>query len=620
MNNQQESNPYQYHADLILLAMLGLMFFSSIATIFWGADRCLGLGDEGVYLLAARYPDEIQQNVSSVYIYTGYLFQLANFDPVGFRLLGAMLVCLSAFVFWLGFNKFLFEFYPKAKTVKYFRSYSLFFIELGALLLYQWFYMTPNYNTLIGVAISISAGSILWGFAQTGNWQKNIKPIFFAFAFGGLSIGLALFTKLPAGVSFLALFLLVIVLWNGINPHQKIILIAAVLAGVSAWVLGHFLLIQPPQTWWQMFKEGWSLYQAYGQYNPQSKFIAYPKDLFYFAYSAIKIYWPCYLILFIIYPFYILRKKNREFSEITNSLTIFVVMLGAALLSVRAGVLIGERGPTDGSIPFYLVFHFAWILLLLTVWIFNLLYKSKHGDPYPPKNNVSMNIMLVLGLLVALPIAGSVGTSNPLYSVPLCHAATWFGAILLVLVFITASERDNFRLRLFGVLSIGAFTASQIIQGYIFAPQLIPTNLLQQVEATAVGFPAKTLKLDMQTHELVQELSSIAKANGFQPGGDIIAISFIPGLVYAMGGKSPGHPTFLIGRQGAVDYSRLALQYANINRLRNAFVLLNVEPAYVEYLLTSRGLDFPNGYAEVGTVVSRRVKYSLWKPVNAIKD
>jgi hypothetical protein len=190
-----------------------------------------------------------------------------------------------------------------------------------------------------------------------------------------------------------------------------------------------------------------------------------------------------------------------------------------------------------------------------------------------------------------------------------------------VLIFFTVSERDNHWLRLFGILSIGAFTASQIIQGYIYDPQLfIKTDLFQQVEATAVGFPARTLKLDMQTHQLVQELSSIAKANGFQPGGDIIAISFIPGLVYAMGGRSPGHPTFLVGRQGAVDYSRLALQYADIKRLKNAFVLLNVEPVYVESLLTSRGLNFPNGYEEVGTVVSRRVKYSLWKPVNVIKD
>jgi hypothetical protein len=618
MHNQQQDNPYKNYVDLISAAVLGLAFFCSIATIFWGADRCLGLGDEGIYLLSARYPDEVQQHVSSVYIYTGYLFRMASFDPAGFRLLGLILVCISVSIFWLGFYTFLFELYPRAKTIKYFRLCSLLFIELGALLHYQWFYMTPNYNTLIGVAISISTGSMLWGFAQTGNWRENKKSIIFAFSFGGLGIGLALFTKFPAGFCMLLLYLSVIVLWRAIEQYQRIILATAVFAGIFVWGAWHFIFVQSPQLWWQMFKEGWRLYQAFGRHLPQSKYITYGKDLTYLVYSAIKVYWPCYLIICTVYPFYLLRGDRRKYNKTTNSLIIFIVLLSAVLLSVKAGVFIGEREPADGSLPFFAVFHFAWILLLLTVWLFNAWHKSDHCTAPTPRN-ITMNVRIGLGLLVALPIAGSVGTSNPLYNVPLCHAATWFGAILLLLVYVTDSERNNDWLRLFGILSVGIFTASQIIQGYIYDPQLmIKTDLFQQVETTAVGFPARNLKLDMQTHNLVQELSTIAKAHGFQPGGDIIAMHYIPGLVFAMGGRSPGHPAFLAGYKEAEAYSRLALQYADIKRLTNAFVLLNVEARYAESLLQGRGLNFPDGYEKIGTVVCRGKSYSLWKPANLI--
>ena len=610
--------PYQ-DKEVLITASLGLMFLASLATIFWGADKCLGLGDEGFYFLSARYPDEYQKNVTSAFFYTGFLFRMASFDPMGFRLLGVLTICFSAFIFWVGFYKFLAKSYPVIKTQKYFRVTSLFFIQLGALLNYQWFYMTPNYNTLVGISISISAGSVLWGFAQIENWQRNIKSIILAFVFCGLGIGLAFFTKFPTAICFIFIYFLVIFLWNGIQRYQKITLVAAVLTGMALWFLGHFLFVQPPHIWWQAFKEGWGLYQALEVYSPQSKLIAYARDMAFFIYSAIKIYWPCYLIIGTVYPFYIFRKGAREVSGTLNSLMVFIVMLVAVILSVKSGIFIDDRKTNDGSIPFYLVFPFAWILLLLTLWITSSWYKSRRGSASPPNSN--MNIKIVLGLLIALPIAGSVGTSNPLYNVPLCFAATWFGAILLIHTVSTVSERNSYWLRLLCLLSIGAFTTSQIIQGYIYDPQLDPqlnfkTDLLQQVEATEVGFPVKFLKLDMQTHQLVQYLSFTAKANGFQPGGDIIAIGDIPGLVFAMGGISPGHPTFIGGSKDAEDFSLLALKLSNIKRLRNAFVLLDVDPAYAKFILERRDLNFPSEYVKIGAIVSRGVQFSLWKPEN----
>ena len=617
MTNQKNNFISENSLAFFGIIVLGIMLCSSLVTIYWGADRCLGLSDEGVYFLAARYPEECQENVSAVYIYTGYLFRMAGYSPMGFRLLGVMFVCFSAAIFCFGFNKFLLGAYPEVKKIKYFRVYSLLFIEIGALLLYQWFYLTPNYNTLIGIGINCSTGFILLGLSQIDNWQKNLRLIVINFAIGGVGIGFSIFTKFPAGICFLSIYFLLILIWREINLSKKVIISLSFFAGIAIWMSGHFLIIQSPQNWWLMFKEAWALFQTLGSHSPQSKCTVYFKDLYDFVYAGIKMYWPCYLIICTVYPFFIWKRRRLKLSDKANFLLIIIVMVTAIFLSLKFGVFIAERNTGIGMVPYYAAFHLAWILLLLTLWFFNSLYKFKRCDRCSYQG-IKWNIKFVLGLLIMLPIAGSAGTSNPLYNIPLCHAATWFGALLLLLLFSTVKERKSYWLQWFGLLSIAAFSTSQIIQGYIYDPQQIPTNVLQQVVSTPVGNPVKTLKLDVNTHRDIQILSSVARDNGFRGGDDIIAMNYIPGLVFAMGGESPGHPTFLSGNKKHEDYTRLALRFADIKRLRNAFILLNCKPESATTILKERGLDFPDGYENLITFRKHNTNkdYSLWKPLS----
>lgn len=605
---------------LLIVAWLGAVLICSILTIYWGSDRTLGLGDEGIYLLAARYPEEIQQNVSSVYIYTGYLFKLVDFDPVAFRLLGVTLVCASAFLFWIGFYRFASEIYLKFCAFEYYGLYSLLFILLGALLLYQWFYLTPNYNTLIGIAINVSAGAMLWGFGQVSSERDGIRSTVLAFGVGGVAIGLALFTKFPAGISIFLVYAFVLTIWPHVDFHQRLIFFSALFCGVLFWALGHFLLFQSPNLWWEMLKEGWELYQAYGAYSPQSKLVSYGVELILYIRSSISIFLPVYVFIFIAWAFFYFRPIVGKAGRQRCFVTILVVILFSTLLSVKSGVFIGERRSASGVIPFYLVFHLGWIVLLFTVWAFTSWRNSSIAcrtgcREEIPDGNVDSRVKIVLGLLVALPLAGSMGTQNPVYNVPLCHASTWFGAILILLVFSTKGQLNNVWLRVAGIFSISAFTASQIIQGYIFDPQTAMVNLHHQVVMTEVGNPVSILKLDEQEHNLVHELSAKARAHGFEPGDDIIAFNFIPGLVFALGGRSPGHPTFIVGSKEREAYSSVALRFADIGRLKDAYILLDVEPAHAEKLLAIRGINFPEDYVLIAAVESWGKNYSLWKPV-----
>ena len=51
-------------------------------------NKGLGFGDEGIYLQAAAYPEEIRENVSTIFTFTGALLRLGGGDVPMFRLLG----------------------------------------------------------------------------------------------------------------------------------------------------------------------------------------------------------------------------------------------------------------------------------------------------------------------------------------------------------------------------------------------------------------------------------------------------------------------------------------------------------------------------------------------------
>ncbi|MBA3704786.1 MAG: hypothetical protein H0W84_02475 [Bacteroidetes bacterium] len=605
----------KYNFNLTVLISLGIMVFCSISMILWGADKSLGSGDEGVYILSARYPGEFQQSVSATYIYTGFLFRMVSYDLVMFRLLGVFLVILSALWFWIGFYKLLVKLCPETKMIKYIRALSCLFILLGALLLYEWFYLTPNYNTLNSIGLSLFTGSFFWGLSLLENWKEKRKLIIYFFILSGLGIGFAIFNKFPSGICFSGLCFLAIFLWQPLKRNQKLIISSSVLAGIIIWISCYFLFVQSPKTWWQMFNQGWQLFQAYGKHAPKNKSFVYITDTIYFLYRAVKIYWPCYLLLTASFAYFISKEKLPGFGTKALSYIIGGTIIIAIALSLKSGIYISERN-IKGTIPFYLLFHLAWILLLLALSIFSAWYHTRYANTHFLKG-ISVNTIIILIVLIGLPIAAAFGTSNPVYNLPLCHAATWFGAILLLLVlFVTKNNAAPWLLAL-SIISIGLFSTSQITQGFIFNPQQILADLFHQTEPTTVGFPEKTLLLDIRTHTLVKELSTIAQTNGFKPGDDIIAISYIPGIVYAIGGRSPGHPVFILGDEGAFNYSRLALKFADTERLKHAFVLLNIGSKEAESLLTTRGIDFPNNYDSLGSVASnlnKNKKFSLWKP------
>ncbi|GAA3099238.1 hypothetical protein GCM10010520_50840 [Rhizobium viscosum] len=600
--------------------MLAMLVVAVIAAVIWGADKSLSLKDEGLYLLAARYPDEISENVSAVYRYTGFLFKVVGYDVASFRITGLVLIALSAIVFWLGFIKFVSTHCAGFSEVHGFRTLSLLFIALGGLLHYQWALTTPSYYTLTAVAVNSSAGLTLFALGALKPYSSKTHA-YLSLVLSGMAIGAAFVVKFPAGVLLSLVTVGLIFIWSPLRFVDRVVPALAVGAGFVLWALLYFAFVQGPSTTLSMFRQGWSLYQTLGAHAPGTKILAYPLNVLTLTWSAIGIYWPCYVLLVALAVWRLVHCVSFAMCFPSLSLPVGVVFAVAALLSVKPGAIItfADRYlPLDshGMTPFYIAFYLAWILLLLASYLFFTL-SSTTGD----KLFVLMKFKYWVALLFLffVPFAASVGTANPLYNVISFYAPAWFGIIL----FLAAALATNInRPNLFGVvlLIVGAFAASNTVLGSILAPSEMPipgTNLLDQTASSEVGFPPHKMMLLPEQHRVITELRAIADAAGFQPGGDdIIAVDYLPGLVFALGGRSPRHPTFLLGNDGYLNYSKAAMQFSDVSRRREAFLLIDDEHSeqVVEDLMNSGGLDYPARYRNLGTVTGLGTKFTLYKP------
>lgn len=594
--------------------VLGAVLCAAIAVVLWGADRGLAFDDEGNYLLGARYPSEIQQNVSAIYTFTGHIFRLTSYNPVSFRMLGVAAVILSALIFWMGFYKLVIKLLPDAAHVRFLKHYSLLFIMIGAGLHYQWSYLTPSYYTLTAVVVNIFSGCVFLGLVRLE--AKDFLQAYMAFFVVGIIFGLTLFLKFPTAIPLLFASIALILLWGGAGFSMRIRLLAVVLFGFLAWLAIYFSFEQTPWRTLELFQEGWRLYQTLGYHKPTQKLLDYPKDFFVLVYTVIFEYWLCYvLIVFGVLIKYSAPNFSPDKFRIFFQLLTWAVVALALLVSLKDGVFVDvpERlvtAPVEGRTRPYLSFQLGWILLLSAVLLF---YSLRGGI----KRWGSGKLHWMFLFLLLLPIAGSLGTSNPIYNVIQFYVAPWFGAILFLLIMLIIRYKIGSALLVFVVLSISAFASSHIIQGSVFQPaQIRPRNLLDQSIPTAVGHPPYYLNLDLETHNIVEQLSIAAKSNGFLPGDDIIGFDNIAGLVFALGGRSPGHPVFPCCYSKSMnEYSKMALQLADKTRLKKSFILLGINSqSDISSILDSVGIRFPDDYQLVGKVSGLKREFTLYRP------
>ncbi len=168
-----------------------------------------------------------------------------------------------------------------------------------------------------------------------------------------------------------------------------------------------------------------------------------------------------------------------------------------------------------------------------------------------------------------------------------------------------------------GTTLLCAVALAQFFHGFVEAPYRSPGGLRAQTEPTLIGVPATTLRLDPATHAFIAAVQVQLISNGFKPGDDIFAFFNLPGVVFAVGGVSPGHPWYFAGDQSSLDADARRIAAVSPLRRAQAFVITNGNVASFLPQLNQAGVNFPSGYIHCGEPLKNPLTnelVELWRP------
>ncbi len=597
--------------DLVSLLLLVAMIASMLVLLAIEAGRGIGFRDEGIYLLAARYPDEIQENVSAIYRFGGYLFSLVGHNPIYYRIAGMILVVSSALPLALGVASVRPWFNGQLVSASSDRLLVLLVLVVGSLLHYQWSYLTPSYYTFTAISVNVLTGLTLLALASLAGTDGRYRGLGLLY---GLAFGIALFAKFPTALSLLVMTAVASAVCA--RPARSFSFALWVGAGFVCWLLFTFVAERPPALALQDFLQGWKIYQSLGYHNPAAKLLAYPKDVGILFLTGAILFLPSLAILVAI-ALGLLPQKLRERLGQWPVLS-WGIIVSAVLVTTPSGLSVDvadrlQTSPENGLTRFYLAIQVGWVLLLGSMVFLSYDRSGTH---------IGARAGIVLLFLLGAPVAGSLGTSNPIFNVIQFYAAPWFALILALLWLLAGRGFVSRRLIQVVCVALCAYTTSNVLQGSWRQPaQIKPRTMAMQEHPTLVGEPPVTMLLDAETSRLVTEIRAAAFSHGFASGDDVIGFNQIPGLVYAIGGRSPGHPVFTCCRPAENIYGELVIGFADPQRLNQAFILLdtNPEPDVVN-LLTGAGLDFPAAYELIATSRALGRQFLLYKPLQQTAD
>lgn len=235
--------------------------------------------------------------------------------------------------------------------------------------------------------------------------------------------------------------------------------------------------------------------------------------------------------------------------------------------------------PKGNSFPF-----------LFFVLVF-ILKKSKHY--FINKNQFIFNSShLICLLLFVLPFIGAFGTDNPFLSNSTFMISSWFAIVLLV---IDKSSTNQLFVNAVYVVLI-------TVSSYLFVNQYVQNPYrINSLQSQTESIPNERVKLDVESANFISKVEAILKKNNFKKGDPIVGLYKMPGLVYLLGGKSPGG-IISLWDQNRTNQFLAELKESSIDYSTSYFLIKNRYSDSLVIGLNTLGVKFPNDYVNVGNV------------------
>lgn len=490
-----------------LSVVLALAFVAKLAAVAWAMPRGFEMGDGGYFLLALNQPERIPV-FFQFYRLLALLTGGARFDVVDARVLrlGAEALGSAALIagVWAWARARVFE--PGSVRALPF----VLFCLLGTLL------------STASRSLSYNDVANLWGYAVAGAlcWvaslpaDASVRRAWAALGVGA-AIGLLFGAKFPAAIALFGIAAAVFgVALRALSPRERLRLVLLQTAGV-ALVSPLFVATSGGVA---------ALLDDYRLVREITSRVDYaPLDLLRF-YAAVEVVTYAQLAALAL-VFLAARWLLGRIPEISRD-----VAFAAALALSAIWLAVAVRLLHPFFVPPPLLFHTTFLAFALVAFAVAV-HRARGG---------AVAALAPLLLLVALPFLNLAGTNVP-PSVRLpTHALPLFAALgVLAFDLRTRARAVATHATLCAVLV--ALTSVAFAQQHLLAPYGLPRSIFEQREPV----DGLDVRVDAETRRFLEGAGESMRAAGFRRGDPLVAFDFMPGLVYYLGGVSPGLPIYL---------------------------------------------------------------------------
>ena len=586
----------------LLASVLGTIAMLGAAIAIWASGRGFDLLDGGYYYLTYKFPSDVADTHTSFHLIAGVIFRGLGENIVAFRLMSWALALGSAGILGIVLVNYIRRAHP-GQPAALPTAVVFFSSVISAFATYTPVPAALTYNSLNSILLVLGSALLLDGAGRVvsvepRDQQFAIIELAAACAIAAVQLFIKPTTAIIFGGGVFGFLLLSPAI--GARLKQRVLLLAfgAVVLGLAAF----FLVLGS----WAAFSARFATFFSISKNSAftselLTRLVKNSSDLAGLLAQDLRWVGPLLLVLggaarFVQPP---IRRALSQWG-FGAAIALWLAQLLSTQIWHGAHLYYAEAAVTR-----------LWFGAVLITGIVALFMAEK------PRNwRLTLHSVLLWSLLVILPFAGAFGSTNPLYLNSSLQAPLWFAAATLPLL--TGGRLAPISAGLLLVACSGIATA-QLFNGQIAHPYGMTSDLRTQNTTTTIGHSGSVLLLDKPTSQFIHTTREILKKNGFQPGGDIFAFFNLPGLVYAVGGRSPIIPWYFGRIYGNNPVEEIYIRNAGAMRRARAWVITQADaPNFRQHYLNA-DFNFPDGYIEVGALINpaTAMDIRIWKPREA---
>ncbi|MBK1878227.1 hypothetical protein [Pelagicoccus mobilis] len=587
---------------LITVILLATVAAALSAIYLWSCDRGLDLTDDAATYMCMEHPKEVACLPFTDFAWTWPLYRVLGGSIQLLRMCTLACTAISAVAFCWGFIAFLETYYPNILELKYSSAILYLFLYIGGLLSFGFSFGTLQYNHLSSYVILTAGGLLLYSMHSS---ELSQAQQFWLFAAMGFIVGTQPFFKASSFFLFTPLILIVCTL----HDLHNLTLLATkmggfILGGLAASALAFSLLISPKQ-FRSIVKH--QLYTARLFKWDGSVFGRHYKEMRDFLQNSILDFAPVHALL-VVAP--LLTLTGIAQAEQTRTLFLIIYLLAwAAFLYI----IFKKKYHISGDAYNLHTMKMYFGLIAWTAAFIIYTWTAQNATPslvFPDSTSFYTSILV----MIAIPVVGAFGTGNYIYLNFIYQGPAWF-ALIAIQSFLVSTLWNVSWVFECSILLLTCIATAQVFTGNIIFPYRNPSLHKQN---TKVRINNCTLKLDQETATFIEESREIYKRADRPWGSDIIALFDLPGMVYALGGVSPGHEWYF--RKGFETKAMLDANYYHLSnvpkeRRQSACILQHGDVSFFESYMDKLGINLSR-YESIGETTNPATGFPVifWIP------